>query len=123
LTGCAQYATRYTWTGNEGMLPEVNLECSRDISKSYVPRIAAARAELSTGILVGGVIPTLYKDCLEKNGYLKTGTDRVLLVWDEALWRWRPEPTCGAADQTCLWVTPEGWGIAPLPQDGHRPKP
>jgi hypothetical protein len=90
------------------------------LNAGYIPAVAAGRAEFSTGILVGGVIPTLYKDCLENNGYLKIGTDRVPLAWDEKLFERRPDPSCGTPDQTCLWLVPSGWGVAPLP---HRSKP
>jgi hypothetical protein len=125
LAGCAPKATRYTWVGNEADLPQTNLACARDMQNAgYIPAVAAARTSPSTGALVGGVIPTLYKDCVEKHGYVKNGTDTVPLVWDQQLWRWRPETyPCGNPDQTCLWVTPEGWGVAPLPEDRSRPRP
>jgi len=116
LTGCGFHATRYTWVGDETKLPQVNLACARDIQKAG-PVEGAAKHNPFTGKLVGGAVPTLYKDCLARHGYLRTRTDDVALVWDEPLRRWRPDPTCGKPDQTCLWVEPNGevWGIAPLP--------
>jgi hypothetical protein len=116
LTGCGFHATRYTWVGDETKLPQVNLACARDIQKAG-PVEGAAKHNPFTGKLVGGAVPTLYKDCVARHGYLRTKIDDVALVWDEPLRRWRPDPTCGKADQTCLWVEPNGevWGIAPLP--------
>jgi hypothetical protein len=118
LTGCGLHATRYTWAGDETKLPRVNLACARDMQNAGSGPVAgAAKHNPFTGKLVGGAIPTLYRECVERHGYRRIGTDDVALVWDEQLRRWRPEPTCGKPHQTCLWVEPGGdlWGIAPLP--------
>jgi hypothetical protein len=117
LTGCGQHAIRYTWVGDETKLPQVNLACARDMQKVGAMD-GAAKVNPFTGKLVGGAAPTMYKECVEKHGYRRAKTDDVAIVWDERLNRWRPNPTCGKADQTCLWVEPDGelWGIAPLPR-------
>jgi hypothetical protein len=118
LTGCGLHATRYTWVGDETKLPQVNLACARDMQNAgSAPVAGAAKHNPFTGKLVGGTLPTLYKACVEKYGYRRIKTDDVALAWDERLRRWRPDPTCGKPDQTCLWVEPNGdvWGVAPLP--------
>jgi hypothetical protein len=48
-------------------------------------------------------LETLYKDCMEKAGYVKVAGDRVPLTWDWTLGAHRLE-ACGRADQTCYWV-------------------
>jgi hypothetical protein len=118
LTGCGLHAARYTWVGDETKLPQVNLACARDMQNTgSAPVAGAAKHNPFTGKLVGGALPTLYKACVEKYGYRRIKTDDVALAWDEKLRRWRPDPTCGKPDQTCLWVEPNGdvWGVAPLP--------
>jgi hypothetical protein len=54
------------------------------------------------------VFPTLYKDCMERHGYTKVGTDEVPLIWEETPVRgWHPVPrTCGTRNQTCIWRPP-----------------
>jgi hypothetical protein len=78
-----------------------------------------------TGKIVGGAIPTLYKDCVEKHGYVKTGTDYVSLTQDHPEYLtdpwtnpWRLEgDRCGAPNQTCFWWMGQGrWTVAPLPR-------
>lgn len=96
LAGCSHGAIRYTWTGDEARVKETRARCVEEVNKNYVPRAAAGR-----------VIPTLYKDCMEKAGNTKSGSDLVPLIWDEKLWQWRPEPPhCGATNQACIWVPP-----------------
>jgi hypothetical protein len=76
------------------------------------------------------VIPTVYKDCVEKHGYVKTGTDEVPLMQDHPeyltnAWTnpWRLEgDRCGAPNQTCLWWMGQGrWTVAPLPRRALPP--
>jgi hypothetical protein len=114
LTGCGLHATRYTWVGDEAKLPQVNLACAKDIQKAGS---GGAKHNPFTGKVVGGELPTRYRECVEKYGYRRTKTDDVALAWDERERRWLPKPTCGKPDQTCLWVEPSGdvWGVAPLP--------
>lgn len=125
LTGCAPHATCYTWTGDASQLPQVNLACARDMQKSYIPRIAAARTDFR-GKIVGGVLPTLYKDCVEKYGYVQRAGSELgpELQYDvkDGVGFYRLD-VCGAQDQTCLSATSLGWYVAPLPQEGLRSKP
>ena len=117
LTGCGLNAIRYTWVGDETKLPQVNLACARDMHNAGTVA-GAARISPFTGKLVGGAVPKMYNDCVERHGYRRIRTDDVALAWDDKLYGWRPDPTCGKPDQTCLWVEPRGdvWGIAPLPR-------
>jgi uncharacterized protein YceK len=89
LAGCAS-AARYTWTGNASGLARVHARCDRESLQGglYMPRAA---------------LETLYKDCMEKAGYVKVAGDRVPLTWDWTLGAHRLE-ACGRADQTCYWV-------------------
>jgi hypothetical protein len=143
LPGCGIKATRYTWTGDATQLSQVNLSCAQEIrdAAGYVPikelaipatgrplrdapiRLlhldplvaghAAATANPFTGEIVGGVIPTLYKDCLEIHGYRKVKTDVVPLVGYE----------CGTPLQTCLWFDRWGkYGVLPLPNGANPPQ-
>ncbi len=123
LAGCATHSTRYTWTGDAAQLPQVNQACARDMQKSYIPRIAAARTDFR-GKIVGGVVPTLYKDCVRGYGYVQVNeaelgpdvTYSYEVTDGVGYQRYRLE-ACGSPDQTCLWVVPSGFGIAPLPSN------
>jgi hypothetical protein len=95
LGGCAGHAIRYTWTG-EGKMPlqQAHVHCVRETNKSYVP-VAAGK----------GPLQTLYKDCMEQQGFSKVGSDEVPLEWVGNDGKVRPVDAnaCRAANQTCLF--------------------
>jgi hypothetical protein len=97
LSGCSFHATRFTWAPDNGAVGQAHATCIREINQQYVPVVAGK-----------WVLPTLYKDCMERHGYTKVGTDEVPLIWEETPVRgWHPVPrTCGAPNQTCIWRPP-----------------
>lgn len=69
LAGCAGQATRYTWSG-DGRIPlqQASAYCIGEMNKSYAPVAAGKAPKL-----------TLYKDCMEQQGFTKVGSDEVKL--------------------------------------------
>jgi hypothetical protein len=62
LAGCSARVDRYTWTGGDSTRFELNRqECIHEANAAYVPWVAGNGPRL-----------TLYKDCMERRGYIKT---------------------------------------------------
>ena len=94
LTGCAGHATRYTWTGDGKMpLQRASAYCIGEMNKSYTPVVAGTAPKL-----------TIYKDCMEQQGFTKVGSDEVKLEWLENTGRKRlVDPSaCSDPHQTCI---------------------
>jgi hypothetical protein len=85
-----------TLTANsEGKMPlkQAHTYCINEMNESYVPR-AAGRAPLLT----------LYKDCMEQQGFTKTGSEEVPLEWvgNDGTRRTRDGDAC-RGNNTCIF--------------------
>ena len=107
LAGCTTttvHVTRYTWASagdaaDLSRLRQAGTACLREVNDTYIPNLFGGGAAIKQ---------TLYKDCIERHGYVKTKTEDVRhpADWDDAgkVYRLRPGLICGS-DQTCvLWA-------------------
>jgi len=103
LAGCmttTAHVTRYTWTpvgeAEPRSLPQADIECLKEVNGTYVPNLYGGGTSIRQ---------TLYKDCIERHGYVKSKTEDVPhpADWDDdrKVYRLRPGMICGA-DQTCV---------------------
>jgi hypothetical protein len=61
VAGCATNVDRYTWSGDRTNFNLSRQECIIEANSAYIPWVAGNGPRL-----------TLYKDCMERRGYVKT---------------------------------------------------
>ena len=100
LGGCTTttvHVTRHTWASADPSLRKANIECLKETNGTYVPNLYGGGNSIKQ---------TLYKDCIERHGYVKSKTEDVPhpADWDDdrKVFRLRPPGVICGADRTCV---------------------